>query len=133
MHHHQKFFKCSHCGNVVGLINNGGVPLHCCSEPMRELEANQAEATAEKHKPYVQCRGDKLRVEVGTEQHPMTEGHNIAWVYLQTARGGQRKSFVHSDSPEVEFSITADDRPEAVFSYCNQHGLWKTSADEFKQ
>ncbi|MDP4109742.1 MAG: desulfoferrodoxin, partial [Bacillota bacterium] len=26
----QKFFICKHCGNIIGLISNAGVPLVCC-------------------------------------------------------------------------------------------------------
>lgn len=133
MHHEQKFLKCNHCGNVVGLIYNAGVPLHCCGEVMQALKANQTEASGEKHKPYVKCCGDKLCVEVGAEQHPMNEEHSIAWVYLQTTNGGQRKSFAHNDTPKVEFCLTKDETAQAVFSYCNQHGLWKTTAEEFQK
>lgn len=38
---------------------------------------------------------------------------------------GQRKAFKPGDKPEATF-CTAGSKPVAVYSYCNQHGLWKT-------
>ena len=29
-----KFYRCRHCGNLVGLIEDHGVPLICCGEKM---------------------------------------------------------------------------------------------------
>ncbi|MEG1926837.1 MAG: desulfoferrodoxin, partial [Ruthenibacterium sp.] len=37
MNSNHKFFICKHCGNMVGMIDNKGVPLICCGEPMQEL------------------------------------------------------------------------------------------------
>ncbi|NCU32922.1 MAG: TetR family transcriptional regulator, partial [Candidatus Moranbacteria bacterium] len=33
----QKFFICRHCGNLIGMIFNQGVPTVCCGEKMEEL------------------------------------------------------------------------------------------------
>ena len=32
-----KFYICEHCGNIVGKINDAGVPLMCCGQKMKEL------------------------------------------------------------------------------------------------
>lgn len=120
-----KFYRCRHCGNLVGLIENAGVPMICCGEPMEELKPNTADGAQEKHVPVVTKQGDKLRVDVGEVFHPMEEKHSIQWVYLQTQRGGQRKGFDPGDKPEAVFCVI-DDEPVAVFAYCNLHGLWKT-------
>ena len=29
-----KFFVCTHCGNLAGMVYNSGVPMICCGEPM---------------------------------------------------------------------------------------------------
>ena len=42
MTEHQKFFRCRRCGNLVGLIENAGVPLVCCGEPMSEYGGGRA-------------------------------------------------------------------------------------------
>lgn len=125
MTEHQKFFRCRRCGNLVGLIENAGVPLVCCGEPMKELEANTAEAAQEKHVPVVTRKEGQIRVSVGDVHHPMEEKHFIQWVYLQTKRGGQRKGLQPGQKPEAVFCVI-DDEPMAVFAYCNHHGLWKT-------
>lgn len=120
-----KFYICKHCGNIVGLIHNAGVPLVCCGEKMRELVPNTTEAATEKHLPVVEMDGNIVKVSVGSVEHPSTEEHYIAWVYLETAHGGQRKAIQPGEKPEVSFALQ-DDELIAVYAYCNLHGLWKT-------
>ena len=124
----QKFYICKHCGNIVGLINNAGVPLVCCGEEMTELVPNTTDAAVEKHVPQVKVEGNKVTVDIGSVAHPMTEQHYISWVYIQTEKGGQRKNLSPSDKPSAEFLLTEDDKLEIVFAYCNLHGLWKAEA-----
>ena len=120
-----RFFRCEHCGNIVGLIHDAGVPMMCCGQKMTKLEAGMVEASLEKHIPVVKVDEKTVKVVVGSVLHPMTEEHNISWVYLKTDRGGQRKNLNVNFSPEVEFAL-ADEKPLAVYAYCNLHGLWKT-------
>ena len=120
-----KFYICEHCGNIVGMIHSAGVPLMCCGQKMTKLEAGVVEASHEKHIPVVTVEGNTVRVNVGSVTHPMSEEHHIAWVYLQTNRGGQRKCLDVTGAPEVTFAL-ADETPVAVYAYCNLHGLWKT-------
>lgn len=120
-----KFYICKHCGNIVGLIHNAGVPLVCCGEKMSELVPNTTEAATEKHLPVVEMDGNIVKVSVGSVEHPSTEEHYIAWVYLETAHGGQRKAIQPGEKPEVSFALQ-DDELIAVYAYCNLHGLWKT-------
>ena len=120
-----KFYICEHCGNIVGMIHNAGVPMMCCGQKMTKLEAGVVEASHEKHIPVVTVEGNTVRVNVGSVTHPMSEEHHIAWIYLQTNRGGQRKCLDVTGAPEVTFAL-ADETPVAVYAYCNLHGLWKT-------
>ncbi len=120
----QKFFICKHCGNMVGLIENKGVPLVCCGEAMAELVANTEEAATEKHIPAVKKVDGGIEVSVGSVLHPMEDQHFITFVYVETEKGGQRKCLKPGDSPVLSFSF-ADDAPKSVFAYCNIHGLWK--------
>jgi superoxide reductase len=122
----QKFFKCDHCGNLLGLIHNAGVPMICCGEKMKELIPNTVEAAVEKHLPVFEKDGDTIIVSVGSVLHPMTEEHHIEFVYLQTEHGGQRKFIKLGADPVVKFAL-ADDKPICVFAYCNLHGLWKAN------
>ena len=123
-----RFYVCEHCGNIVGLIHNAGVPMMCCGQKMTELTPNTVEARVEKHLPVVTVDGDKVTVEIGSAPHPMLEEHHIVWVYLQTDRGGQRKCLEIGAEPKVTFAL-ADEKPVSVFAYCNLHGLWKTDVE----
>jgi len=121
----QKFFICKHCGNLIGLIENKGVPMVCCGEKMTELIPNTVEASVEKHLPVVSVLGNKIEVAIGSIPHPMEEAHHIDFVYVETECGGQRKSLKVGQAPKVVFSFE-EDKPIAVYAYCNLHGLWKT-------
>ena len=120
-----RFYVCEHCGNIVGMIHDAGVPMMCCGKKMKQLEPGTVEASAEKHLPVVTRDGDVVKVSVGSVSHPMTEEHGIVWVYLQTDRGGQRKCLKVGAEPVVSFALL-DEMPVAVYAYCNLHGLWMT-------
>ena len=124
----QKFFSCAHCGNVVFLMKNAGVPIQCCGERMRELVPGTTEGAAEKHIPVYQVEGNRVKVCVGSAEHPMTQEHSIEWVFLQTRQGGQFKALLPGRGPEACFALCDADEVEAVYAYCNLHGLWKASA-----
>lgn len=120
-----RFFKCMTCGNIVGVIHNTGIPMMCCGEEMTELVPGTVDASREKHLPVVTFEGDILKVSVGEAEHPMAEEHSIQWIYVQTERGGQRKCLLPGEKPEARFAL-CDEKPLAVYEYCNLHGLWKT-------
>ena len=124
--HDQRFFICKHCGNLVGMIHNAGVPIICCGEPMQELVANSTEAAGEKHLPVVAVNGRTVTVSVGSVAHPMTEEHLIQWVVLETSQGWQQKALSAGGAPEVKFALAEGEAPVAAWAYCNLHGLWKT-------
>ena len=119
-----KFYICEKCGNVVEIINHSGVTPVCCGQKMTALEAGVVEASREKHIPEVSVNGNLVEVVVGSVLHPMAEEHSILWVYLETDKGGQRKNLEVGASPEVTFALH-DEKPLAVYAYCNLHGLWK--------
>ena len=122
---HHRFFKCVHCGNMLGLINDKGVPLMCCGEKMAELIPNTAEASTEKHLPAVHDCECCFSVQVGSVPHPMEDDHFISFIYVETEQGGQRKCLKPGMEPKSAFCFT-EDKPVAVYAYCNLHGLWKT-------
>ena len=118
-----RFYICRHCGNLVGLIEDGGVPLTCCGEKMQKLIPGTVEASAEKHIPVAVIEKDQVKVSVGSVAHPMSEEHSIRWVYLAFENGGARKELKPGDKPEVTFALGGE-KPVAVYAYCNLHGLW---------
>lgn len=124
----QKFLKCEKCGAMVGVVKdctveNGGIT--CCGEKMKELIAGVSDGAKEKHVPVYKKEGNEVIVTVGEVSHPMTEEHYIEWVSLQTKYGNQRKALRPGEEPKVCFHVCEDDEVEAVYAYCNLHGLWK--------
>ena len=111
-----KFLKCSICGNIVGLIQDGGGELVCCGKPMQELVANTEDAAQEKHVPVITVDGSTVRVAVGSVEHPMIEKHYIQWIYLQTTHGGQRYILKPGDKPEAVFALAGDAAPLAAYA-----------------
>ncbi len=121
----QRFFKCEHCGNIIAMVEDKGVPVMCCGEKMKEIIPGSVDAAAEKHVPVFEVKDNTVYVTVGSAEHPMTEQHYIAWVSLQTKSGNQRKALKPGDEPKVEFALCEGDEVEAVYAYCNLHSLWK--------
>jgi superoxide reductase len=126
-----KFFVCEHCGNMIGMIHNAGVPMMCCGQKMTQLVPGTVEASHEKHIPVVSVDGNLVRVDIGAVEHPMTEEHSILWVYLQTDKGGHRKLLHPGDAPTLTFALY-DETPIAAYAYCNLHGLWMAEIEEEK-
>lgn len=123
-----KFFICKHCGNLIGLIKESGAPITCCGEHMKELVANTSDGAQEKHVPVFEINDNVVKVTVGSVEHPMTEEHHIAWVYLKTNQGGHRKDLKIGGKPQVEFALSEGETVIEVFEYCNLHGFWVAKA-----
>ena len=101
-----KFYICNHCGNIIAYVKSSGVPVVCCGEKMQELIPNTT-------------------VTVGSAEHPMIPEHYIQWIALATRQGNQRKELQAGQKPQAEFMLCEGDEVEAVYAYCNLHGLWK--------
>ena len=120
-----KFYICPHCRNTVEMIYDTDIKLFCCGDEMQELVPNTVEASGEKHIPAVTVKDGVVEVNVGSVDHPMVEVHWIEWIQLQTEKGSQRKYLNPGQAPNVTFLLD-NDKPVAVYAYCNLHGLWKT-------
>ena len=125
MKNNVKFFVCEHCGNVVEKVEDHGVPVMCCGKKMAELIPGVVEASHEKHIPVAKVEGNLVKVAVGSVEHPMAEEHSILWVALESDKGLYRKHLEVGKAPEAVFAL-ADEKPVAVYAYCNLHGLWKS-------
>lgn len=120
-----KIYKCSHCGNIIGMIEDKGVPVMCCGEKMKKLTPNTVDAAKEKHVPVATRQGTTLKVKVGEVPHPMTEEHHIAWIAVVSGNTVMRTELNHTGEPFASFTV--EEGPVDVYAYCNLHGLWKTS------
>lgn len=121
----QKFYICEHCGKIIAVVKETGVPVMCCGQKMQELIPGTTDAAVEKHVPVYEVKDNIVSVTVGAAEHPMLPEHYIEWVSLQTKEGNQRKILKPGDAPKVSFAICEGDTVEAVYAYCNLHSLWK--------
>ena len=122
----QKFYICEHCGNIVAMVRDGGVPVKCCGETMQEIIPGTTEASQEKHIPVWKVEGNQVRVTVGEVEHPMTPEHYIEWICLQTKLGSQHRKLEPDSKPQACFALCEGDAVEAVYAFCNLHSLWKS-------
>ena len=120
-----KFFRCNHCGNIIVKIKDSSVPVVCCGENMQELVPGTTDAAVEKHLPVYEVNGSSVSVTVGSVLHPMLPEHSINWICLQTNKGFQLKYLNPGEEPKAVFALADGAKVEAVYEYCNLHGLWK--------
>ncbi len=123
-----KYYLCEICGNLVELIKIGGGELVCCGEPMKELVPKLKEEGNEKHLPVIIREGSKVIVKIGSIEHPMTKEHYIEWVSIFYNNKHQRIKLDPTSKPEVTFDVE-DFKTMEIYSYCNIHGLWKTTIE----
>ena len=118
-----KIYKCSICGNIIELLNDGGKEIICCGKPMELLVEKNNDEGMEKHVPIVEKTETGTRVKIGSIEHPMEENHYIEWIEINFDGKSGKKFLYPGEKPEAEFEA----RPEnfTVRCYCNVHGLWK--------
>ena len=119
-----KYYVCNHCGNIIEMVKDQGVPVMCCGEAMHELKAGVTDAAVEKHVPVYTVDKQHVHVVVGETKHPMLDNHYIGWIILQTKFGNQRRELHPGQEPVVEFALVDGDEVINAISYCNLHGLW---------
>ena len=69
--------------------------------------------------------GNKVVVNVGSVDHPMTPEHYIQFIMIETNLGKQYKGLTPEDKPHAEFVLQDGEKLVAAYEYCNLHGLWK--------
>lgn len=123
------FYKCSHCGKVVMLLEDKGIPTICCGEEMKLLNPNTVDAAFEKHVPVVEEKDDAVQVRVGEVAHPMSPEHFIEFIVLHTDQGYKIKHLHPGELPVAEFAIKPNEIVFSSYAYCNLHGLWKKNIE----
>jgi len=121
----ETYYICEHCGNIIAMVKDAGVPIMCCGQKMKELVPGTTDAAAEKHVPVYTVDGTTVTVTVGSVEHPMQPEHSIQWIALHTKQGIQRKALRPGSAPKATFALCDGDEVEAVLAYCDLHGLWK--------
>lgn len=123
-----KFYRCEHCGNIIAMVEESGVPVVCCGDNMKQIIANTTDGAFEKHVPVYEIKDNMVHVKVGSAEHPMADAHYIQWIAVETTNGNQRKCLKPGDKPEACFALCEGDSVVAVYEYCNLHGLWGAEA-----
>lgn len=122
----QKFYLCTVCGNIIVKLNDSGIIPQCCSRTMVEITPDDYDAVIEKHVPDWCIEDGKLRVQIGSEEHPMEEEHHIEWIFVKTNKGFHVKFLSSHDKPEACFKLCEGEIITYIYEHCNIHGLWKT-------
>ena len=93
-----------------------------------QLVANTTDGAHEKHVPQISIRGDEVKVEVGSVEHPSLEAHYIEFIVLETDQGIHTRWLKPGMKPEGVFRLAEGEKALAAYEYCNLHGLWMAKA-----
>ncbi len=121
-----KFYHCNICGNIMAAVVSSGTNPFCCDCKMDEMTPKCIEEEKKYHVPVV-TRVDEytIKVRLGKEKHPMNKEHHICFIVVETKCGAIMRYLKPSDSDEI--CILSKEDPEAVYVYCNKHGLWRVN------
>lgn len=118
------YYRCQICGNIVQMINDSGRPLTCCSHEMSKLYPGISDGAKEKHIPVFRVEQHNVTVSIGSDPHPMDNDHFIEWIEISTNLGCKRHVLHPGDKPTTCFTLDDGETVQAVYAYCNKHGLW---------
>lgn len=118
-------YKCEICGNIVEVLHGGRGTLVCCGQDMVLQAEGTVDASYDKHIPVVEVLDDGVLVKVGAEAHPMQDDHYIEWVQIIVGDRYSRIFLKPGMDPEGKF--TPPREGIVARSYCNLHGVWKSS------
>ena len=109
---------------MIAVVKETGVPVYCCGEPMQEVVPNTVDAAAEKHVPVYEVSGNTVHVKVGSVG--VDAAGTLHWMDCAIDETGKSAQAAETRRcPEACFTIYDSDEVEAVYEYCNLHGLWK--------
>ena len=58
----QRFLICEHCGNIIAMVKDSGVPVMCCGQKMTEIIPGTSDGAVEKHLPVWTVEGNTVRI-----------------------------------------------------------------------
>jgi len=117
-----QIYKCSICGNLIQVLQEGDGNLVCCGKEM-ELTGIQydTDELGEKHTPKTELKDGKKFVNVFG--HPMTKEHYIQFIetYTKDKKELHLKFFNPHETPEMEAKLDGEFN---TIEFCNIHNLW---------
>jgi len=122
-----KLYKDKTSGMLVSPIGNSEGNLVLNGETLQELPEFSPEIEGkEKHIPVIEIDGNKVRIKVGSVEHPMEEDHYIELIQLlQNNKVIFEKRLFPGEKPEAIFFVENTEGLKAR-EFCNKHGLWAT-------
>jgi superoxide reductase len=118
-------FICSSCRTLVAVINDNGISLICCNNPMKLLEVKHESTDCKEHISTVEETNKSVKVRIGSKEHPMIKSHYIRRIKILTEKTVFCCSLEHGWKPEAVSSVNREDLVE-VRALCSNHGLWGT-------
>lgn len=120
-----KVYRNTKTKSVIEIVFGEAVP-----EGYVECFAGEVDAAQEKHVPQVSVEDNKLKVVVGSVEHPMLEAHYITNIWVEYGDGTvDRAGLVPGMKPEYVFDSKGRTGKVTVYEYCNLHGLWKNEIE----
>ncbi len=101
-----------------------------------KIHAPAEETGKEKHVPFIELHGDKIKVSCGKDiMHPSTAEHYIGWIKLYglDKEGlfrelGSANPTPGITNPVAVFAVDGNNYKELhALIYCNVHGLWENT------
>jgi len=114
--------KCSFCGKVIMVLEEGGRRTICCDQQMDKLPEQNDGKIKPDHTPVIAKTRKGIIVKAGGVSDPMEEGHYIAWIEISGEGTRMIKNLGPGDHPEAEFPFGSPDFK--IRLYCPRHGLW---------
>jgi superoxide reductase len=120
-------YKCDICGNVVTAIDSGVGVLVCCGQDMTlQIAHKKKDEGKEKHVPVIATLGNEVEVKVGSNPHPMEEGHYIVLIQLFKGKKFLAEKRLYPGKPAEAVFVVDDPEDLVAKAYCNVHWLWTT-------
>ena len=116
--------KCDKCNAVVEVV----VPAaNCVVQGFTKLEEKHADASTEKHVPFIVENADGYTVRIGKDAaHPMTEEHSIQFIEILIDDEKLHRVYLKPGHEAVANFKVAKGNKVVAREYCNLHGLWTT-------
>lgn len=127
----QQFFYCDICGNIMTKLSKGNSIPYCCGKEMKEMEIKTDDSLIEKHLPHCSIYKNRVHIYVSEIPHPMNLTHQIVWIAIETSQGFHIKYLPSNEPPSACFALSLNEKLLRIYSYCNIHGLWQKSVNEF--
>lgn len=123
-----EFYKCDICGNFVEVLFSGIGTLVCCGENMKLVETqNSDDMLTEKHTPIINTYDEGTVVRI--TNHPMEKEHYIMLMQAESENKNEVHIKYFYPNDRLEMDLPEVNNIHNAISYCNIHGLYRSTRD----